>query len=73
MKTLPMPAPVAGETARLSVTRVLVEAVQVWFHCPRCEVELTGWLSDPRGERGVICQACGEEFDISAKAHLVIV
>lgn len=65
--------PVVAESARLCVTQVLVEPVQVWFHCPRCQVELAGFLSDPRGVCGVVCQDCGEEFDISSKAKLVIV
>ncbi len=59
--------------ARLSVACVLVEPMHIWFHCPRCETALTGFYSDPRGQTNIECQACGEEFDISAKANLVIV
>ena len=64
---------VPGASARLSVTSVMVEPVQVWFYCPRCQTALTGFFSDPRGQSNIECQACGEEFDISAKANLVIV
>ena len=60
-------------SARLTVTSVLVEPAQVWFHCPRCQTALTGYYGDPRGQNDVECQACGEEFDIAAKANLVIV
>ena len=59
--------------ARLKVMQVKVEAAQVWFHCPRCEEPLEGFLSDPRGCVDIICDACGEEFDIPAAASLVIV
>jgi transcription elongation factor Elf1 len=64
-------APLAS--ARLSVSCILVEPMQIWFHCPRCQTALTGFFSDPRGQSNVVCQACGEEFDISAKANLIIV
>ncbi|WP_439641860.1 hypothetical protein [Nevskia sp.] len=53
--------------------QVKVEAVQVWFHCPRCEAALEGYLSDPRGCVDITCETCGEEFDIPAAASLVIV
>ncbi|MCX7060056.1 MAG: hypothetical protein NTZ11_04070 [Gammaproteobacteria bacterium] len=59
--------------ARLRVMQVKVEAAQIWFHCPRCEEPLEGFLSDPRGCVDIICDACGEEFDIPAAASLVIV
>ncbi len=59
--------------ARLCVMQVKVEAVQVWFHCPRCEAALEGYLSDPRGCVDITCETCGEEFDIPAAASLVIV
>ena len=59
--------------ARLRVMQVKVEAAQVWFYCPRCEEPLEGFLSDPRGCVDIICDACGEEFDIPAAASLVIV
>ena len=36
---------------------VKVEAAQVWFHCPRCEEPLEGFLSDPRGCVDIICDA----------------
>jgi transcription elongation factor Elf1 len=65
--TAPAPA------ARLSVNCVQVEAVLIWFHCPRCEIELSGFLADPRGLQGVVCQMCGAEFDIPANASIVIV
>ena len=60
-------------SARLSVSCILVEPLQVWFHCPRCDTALSGFFSDPRGQNNIECQACGEEFDISARANLVIV
>lgn len=59
--------------ARLSVACVMVEPMQIWFHCPRCGTALTGFYCDPRGQTDIVCQECGEEFDISAKANLVIV
>lgn len=59
--------------ARLCVMQVKIEAAQVWFHCPRCEEPLEGFLSDPRGTVDITCDACGEEFDIPATASLVIV
>jgi len=64
-------APAAA--ARLSVSCVLVEPMQVWFHCPRCQIALSGFLADPRGLRDVVCQDCGEEFDVPASANIVIV
>lgn len=63
----------SSRRARLSVMQVKIEAAQVWFHCPRCEEPLEGFLSDPRGSVDIICGACGEEFDIPLAASLVIV
>lgn len=67
--TVNVPAP----AARLSASCVLVEPAQVWFHCPRCQTALAGFLSDPRGLRDVVCQDCGEEFDVPANANIIIV
>jgi hypothetical protein len=64
-------APLAN--ARLNVACVLVEPMRVWFHCPHCDEALTGFFGDPRGQTNVRCQACGEDFDISPTANLVIV
>ena len=58
--------------ARLSVMRVHVEPAQVWFHCPRCDEALEGYYMDPRGQRDVTCDTCGEQFDVPASAHVVI-
>lgn len=66
---VPAPPP----AARLNVSCVLVEAVQVWFHCPRCQIALAGFLADPRGLKDVVCHECGEEFDVPACANIVIV
>lgn len=60
-------------SARLCVMQVKVEVAQVWFHCPRCEEPLEGFLSDPRGTVDIVCDACGEAFDIPVAASLVIV
>jgi predicted RNA-binding Zn-ribbon protein involved in translation (DUF1610 family) len=57
---------------RLSVMKVHVEPAQVWFDCPRCGISLEGFDSDPRGQSGIVCDACSEEFDIPASASLVI-
>jgi hypothetical protein len=51
----------------------MVEPLQVWFHCPRCQVALSGFLADPRGLRDVVCQDCGEAFDVPAGANIIIV
>lgn len=67
------PASAPPPAARLSVSSVVVEATQVWFHCPRCQTALAGFLADPRGLRDVVCQHCGEEFDVPAGASIVIV
>ena len=53
--------------------RVFVEPSQVWFECPACGTPLEGFQNDPRGNAGVVCDDCGEEFDIPASAHVVIV
>lgn len=66
-------APVSEPTpSRLSVAAVYVEALQVWFHCPYCDAALEGYLSDPRGLRDVHCADCGGQFDVPARASLVI-
>jgi hypothetical protein len=63
---------VPPEPSRLCVSRVYVEAVQVWFHCPVCDTALEGFLTDPRAQRDVVCNDCGATFDIPARAELVI-
>jgi hypothetical protein len=68
-----MNTPATAPAARLCVGSVMVEAVQIWFHCPRCQTELAGFLADPRGLQDVCCQHCGEEFDVPAGAAIVIV
>lgn len=68
-----LPAPAPAPAARLSVSSVVVEVVQIWFHCPRCQTPLAGFLADPRGLQGVVCQHCGEDFDVPASASIVIV
>ncbi|MDB5987903.1 MAG: hypothetical protein JWR16_2956 [Nevskia sp.] len=60
------------EAVRLKVMRVHVQAVQVWFLCPGCNVALEGFLSDPRGINEITCQDCGTEFDIPNAADIVI-
>ena len=61
------------EPARLSVLKIQVEPAQVWFHCPRCDVALEGFDSDPRGQTGIVCDECGAEFDIPPGAAIVLV
>jgi hypothetical protein len=66
-------AEVPVQPARLSVSCVHVESAQVWFHCPRCQTPLAGFLADPRGLRDIVCAECGEEFDVPCSASIVIV
>jgi Zn finger protein HypA/HybF involved in hydrogenase expression len=61
-----------SRSARIAVATVYVEAVQVWFRCPHCQVPLEGFMSDPRGLWDISCDDCGGQFDISRQAHLVI-
>jgi transcription elongation factor Elf1 len=58
--------------ARLTVSAVYVQALQVWFRCPYCEAALEGYLSDPRGLCDIVCEDCGGQFDVAARAALVI-
>lgn len=57
---------------RVAVATVYVEAVQVWFNCPHCELALGGFLLDPRGQQGITCEDCGGLFDIPRRAAVVI-
>ncbi|WP_293397467.1 hypothetical protein [Nevskia sp.] len=59
--------------ARLCVMRVQVEPARVWFHCPCCEAALEGFYCDPRGQMDVVCDDCGECFDIPLSAGLQLV
>jgi hypothetical protein len=59
--------------ARPGVSCVMVEPVRLWVHCPRCQAALSGFVDDPRGLQEIVCQSCGEDFDIPASANIVIV
>ena len=58
--------------ARVTVSTVYVEAVQVWFQCPCCGAALGGYVDDPRGLMDVNCEDCGSTFDIPRRAALII-
>lgn len=60
-------------SARLWVMQVQVEPARVWLHCPRCEAALEGFCCDPRGQFDVVCDDCGECFDIPRNAELQLV
>lgn len=61
-----------SDAARVCVSTIYVEAMQVWYACPYCGVTLGGYVADPRSARDVSCEDCGGRFDIPARAALVI-
>lgn len=64
--------PVSSPRARIAVAAIYVEALQVWFVCPHCQIALEGYLGDPRGQPDVVCEACGGTFDLPRTAAVVI-
>lgn len=42
-----------------------------FVHCPHCDAEIDGWLSDPRGAEET-CESCGGRYRVDADADVLM-
>lgn len=41
-----------------------IKATVMYVECPHCQGDTERWVGDPRSDSNVVCEHCGEKFDI---------